>query len=289
MKTILVLTDYSANAAHAAAQAVKLAAKLGANLLIAHSYVLVPVSDYATVVPVMSNENLLLEEDNLDRLKALTQVLRSQADRLPESAHKPQIKYVQLPVEPGSMVKALCSEHNIELIVAGESKSSGSEHFFFGSNIRKILDHAGSPVLLIPEKTDLNKLGKVVFASDFGKDDFDSLNMLNRLAKAFRAEVVIGHVLTADADEKADRLTEEAFKKKLASRHDLSVTYHHLGGTEVAARLQSFCKTTHAGMLAIGHRQYHFLGRLVHKSTAKAVIGKQHLPLLIFPSTAKTS
>jgi nucleotide-binding universal stress UspA family protein len=44
MKTILILTDFSENSAHAAKAAVNLAEKMHANMLLFHNYQVLPVT-----------------------------------------------------------------------------------------------------------------------------------------------------------------------------------------------------------------------------------------------------
>lgn len=284
MKKILILTDHSDNAGHAGAQAARLAAKTHANLLLAHSYALIPVSPYAAVIAV-PYDNFALEEQNKWELKRQAEALEKLTSSLSSEERRPSVHYTQQLSTPAELLKDLSREHDIDCVVLGESNDNAADHFLFGSDTRKILDSADQPVLIIPKEAELLDIRKVIFATDFDEHDLVALKYLINLGKFYHFELVVTNVGTPD--HPTSRNKAEFFKERLEKFGYDKLCYHEIGGMDVAARLDSFCRAQHASLLGIGHRQRLFLGRIGHKSIARSVLHHKRLPVMVFPSSMK--
>jgi len=284
MKKILILTDHSDNAEHAAAQAVRLAAKTHANLLLAHSYPLVPVSPYAPVI-AMPYDNLAMEEQNKWELKRQAEALEELTSSLSSEVRRPSVHFTQQLGAPGELIKDLSRENDIDCIVLGESSNNAADHFLFGSDTRKILDSADQPVLIIPKGVDLVDISKVIFATDFDEHDLIALKYLTNLGKTYHFELIVTNVGTPDHPTSHDKA--EFFKKRIEKFGYDKLSYYEIGGADIAARLDSFCRAQHASLLGIGHRQRLFLGRIGHKSIARSVLHHKRLAVMVFPSSMK--
>jgi nucleotide-binding universal stress UspA family protein len=280
MKTILVLTDLSKNAGHAAESAAWLAEQLHAGLVLWHCYPKIPVMPgyaggamiaRAMVGPVEGEE-------------ALHHALVELEDYITgtDGKYKPQLRahYCE-----GSLKDELRSEiakNAFELIVIGASTDCVADHVFFGSDTWKIIETANCPILIVPPKAGLDQLNKVVFATDFETGDLEAILYLEALRNTldFRTEIV--HVTVNGNMDKAMMEKAAAFNEKLA---DLKrpVTYKEIRGKEVVSRLNRISKQTGADMLAMTHHQYSFFKKLFSDSIAKQELAHQRIPLLIFP------
>ena len=91
----------------------------------------------------------------------------------------------------GSVFKGISesiSEQNPDLIVMGSKGASGLEEVIIGSNTEKVVRTASCPVITIKEETDVSKMKKIVFASDFRQSDENVANRFKRIQSVFNAQ-----------------------------------------------------------------------------------------------------
>jgi nucleotide-binding universal stress UspA family protein len=91
----------------------------------------------------------------------------------------------------GSVFKSISesvTEHDPDLIVMGSKGASGLDEVMIGSNTEKVVRTATCPVITIKAETDVAKMKKVVFASDFRYSDEKVVNRIKRMQSVFDAE-----------------------------------------------------------------------------------------------------
>lgn len=75
-----------------------------------------------------------------------------------------------------------------DLVIMGSRGSSGLEEVIIGSNTEKVVRNASCPVVTIKADTPIDKLKKVVFASDFRESDDLVAARIKRIQTIFDAE-----------------------------------------------------------------------------------------------------
>lgn len=91
----------------------------------------------------------------------------------------------------GSVFKGITesiAEQSPDLIVMGSKGASGLEEVIVGSNTEKVVRTATCPVVTIKAETDVKKMKKVVFASDFRESDEKVANRIKRIQTVFDAQ-----------------------------------------------------------------------------------------------------
>lgn len=286
MKTILVLTDFSRNAAHASHSAAWLAEKLHTTLVLWNCSPKVPVMPgylggvlLADVVAGTDESQELLNEamQELDDFIGTT-----------NGQYKPRLSTCY---REGNLQQALSQQlknEAVEMIVIGSAAAECSlDHVFVGSDTYKIIETATCPVLIVPPRAGLDQLDKVVFATDFEPEDLKALIYLNHLSSILGFDIEVVHVtLNGDKDE-ATINRENDFQLQLGKVGKL-ISYKEIRGKEVTGRLNRISKQTDADLLAMTHHQYSFFKRLLTDSEAKKELAHQKIPLLVFPVNAKT-
>jgi nucleotide-binding universal stress UspA family protein len=262
MKKILVLTDFSANATSAAEAALILSGKLHTDLLLFNSYI-----DYATKSSYggagwIVDEFTERKKKSKQSLELLMDGLESLSNELEPENRKPAIDYD-------------FNDCNLEMDVADA---------LYGDDTNSIVDHATRPVLIVPAKTDLKQIRKVLFATDFDEGDFKAIHYLMKLGKLFHYLLEIIHVIKPDEEEAGQSSRALAFKEQLAQLKYQGLSYHEVNGKDVVSRLNYLSTETGAGMLALVHHQRSFFARVFAHSETKKALAKQKLPLLVFPS-----
>ncbi|QTE34887.1 universal stress protein [Mucilaginibacter gossypii] len=286
MKSILVLTDLSKNAAYAAESATWLADQLHAGLVLWHCEPKIPVMPGYAGGAMIARAILGPDEGK----EAVHDALSKLEDHISGTGgkYKPQLsaRYCE-----GSLQEELRKEiagQAFEMIVIGASTDCAADHVFFGSDTWKVIETANCPVLVVPPKAGLDQLSKIVFATDFEPEDLKAILYLEELSKTLDFQSEIVHVTLNGENDEGKIEKENAFSRQLVELKR-PVSIKGIRGKEVVGRLNRLCVQTRADLLAMTHHQYTFFKRLFSDSVAKKELAHQKIPLLVFPVYQKKS
>jgi len=283
VKKILVLTDFSANATFAAEAGLILGGKLHADLLLFNTYI-----DYATMASYggagwIVDEFTDRKKKSLHGLELLAEGLESKSNELDPGDRKPAIYFEFNDCALEMDVTDLLTQNKIEMIVMG-ARSHDRDEVLYGDDTNSVINHATRPVLIVPAKTDLKKIRKLVFATDFDEADFNVIDYLVKLGKHFHYQLEIIHVIKPGQKAAWQSPRALAFKEQVAQLNYKGLTYHEIVGKDIINRLNHLCTETGPALLALLHHQHSFFARLfMHSETKKALV-EQKVPLLVFPS-----
>lgn len=160
------------------------------------------------------------------------------------------------------------------LLVMGNRGKGGIA--LFGSNTLRAIRHSVLPVLAVPRTAQLRVPKSILFADDRGRMASKDLEPLLQLARKVNAEVIIGHVdpsSSASNEHKADRSPSEAFA---GVPHRM-----HIVSGEIVPGLRALAEEDKADMLCLLHRHRSLVDQLFHHSISKDVARSVHLPLLV--------
>src|SRR4051794_32449832 len=116
MKTILILTDFSKNATHAALAGIRLAKNLHANIFLFHSNTTQALTPIYAGGPTVVDEVNLMEDENMEKLKVLADLLQPFIEE-GESNWKPSIHYNEGLGALSYQVRNILATKDVELIV----------------------------------------------------------------------------------------------------------------------------------------------------------------------------
>ena len=168
----------------------------------------------------------------------------------------------------------------------GSGSGNTIEYILKGNATDAVIHRANCPVLIVPPKVHLDQLDRIVFATNFEKEDIKAIRYLANLAKSFNFRLEVVHVTLGTERGQAVTDKETGFRK-LLSELNANIAFLEIDGKEVVNGLTHFCKQTGADLLAITHHHYSFLERIFHDSTAKKILDRQKVPLMIFPLKKK--
>lgn len=192
MKKILVPTDFSEYAMHAAKLAADIARKFEARIYFLH---VVDMPTYESgIIPGQS------QQDVAEGLFILKKVKKDFKELMDQDFLK-DINVAEAIQFDGvyESVVAQAEKHDIDLIVMGTHGSSGYVNdFFMGSNTDKIVRLSKTPVLTTREEIKDPSFKKIVFASDFDEGVDTSFNRIAEIVKFFDAKVDLVRVITRD-------------------------------------------------------------------------------------------
>jgi nucleotide-binding universal stress UspA family protein len=286
MKTILVLTDFSDNAANAAKTAIMLGGRIHANILLYHNYQTITVSSYYGGGIAVAEDVSWAMTESKKRLNKLINDLQYLVNDLDQTARKPTLHSISDEGDIGENIKNIIKKNEIEFIVMGAGSNSTVDHLFFGSETNAVIRYATCPVLVVPQQITLKELRKVAFATEFEETDLKAIHYLIRLGKIFHFELNIIHVNQPEVNKSLQEEKETNFKKSIAKFKYLKTTFNDIRGQEVVTRLYHHCEETEQDCLALVHHHESFFTRMLQHSTTREALANQKTPLFIFPSEA---
>lgn len=287
MKTILALTNFSANANHAAEFSLMPAGLLHTNVLLFNCYY-----NHATM-PAYTTGLLAFEEFGV--LKHETEnKLENQVWSLKQklNGHDVGITHQCNEGQISSNVSLLLEQNEVEFIVIGSSTGGTVNHLFFGCDSMSIIDSANRPVLIVPQATKIGKpIEKVTLATAFGLRDIYAIEYLLQLSKVLGFKLEVVHVsLLGDGDELPE---EEAELKEKVTRSYINkiatprITYKAIKGGNVIKRLNRLCEENGSDMLALVHHEHDFFTKIFKNCTTEEALANQPIPLMVFPANMK--
>jgi len=283
MKNILVLTDFSANAAHAAHTGTMLARHLDANVLLFNANVTQPVVPVYAGGPTVFDEVNFMEKENTSLLQNLAESLKPFLKEN-NNEKKNDVYYEEGLGDLAYQVKNIIDSRNIEMVVMGSREGSRVDHFLTGSDTFSVIDHSAKPVLIVPHGADLKSIKKVIFATNFADTDAKAIRYLIKLAEIFEFHLEVVHINILGDDDITRDLKKKEFLKHIAHLPHHNLTISEIYGKDIVDRLNNLCNDPGSEILAFSHYKDSFFSRLLSPSTTRKALEKQKAPLLIFPA-----
>ncbi|MFD1770352.1 universal stress protein [Sphingobacterium suaedae] len=272
MKTILILTDFSETALHAATYAADLGKQIGAErLIIYHSYGQVPV---ATDIPVPETDSSYLLEFSLRGLEEVERALRKRLD--------PSVEVItladELPVDVG--MKQLIEQWAVGLVVVGQTGKTGWEKFWIGSHTARLIATCPVNLLIIPKGSVFLSIDNVLFACELNSIDRTvPTGEVDWWLRSLGARLLVLNVATGGSALDPDTIPEQY---KLHELLDVfSPQYHYIQEEDVVDGISKFAVDHHVGLVMAVPKNHNWLERVFRRSVSKNLSERTWVPLLL--------
>ena len=273
MKTVLVLTDFSKKAEHAAEMAIKIAVTANAKVQL-HSTFHAP-----QVFPSDAGATPFFEDYTAEE-EAANDKLKEFEERLKKKLGNETLPRITCTSTPGNLVDTIENLDPWLMVMGGKSRASALSEFVFGSNTSAIMDKASCPVLIVPEKAELNPFKKIVFASALGPAEKDAMSFVEEFGSILNAQITVLHVTDKQVGE--ENHDEQSINyTSVVSGNQPAVRYTDVRGTDIAEAINDYARHEALDVIAIAHTRRSFFGQLFHKSIGKSIVNYQDLPVLI--------
>jgi nucleotide-binding universal stress UspA family protein len=286
MKNILVLTDFSKNADNAAEFGLELGSKLQANLMLFNTYVTNSAVPFVGE-PWEAEDLIWGEDDSKDNLNKTASRLKNLGAEWDSNAYKPVIFCDNGEGKLGTIIPHIIHKHQIELVVMGARSSNPDDDNLFGSDLSSVIQKSTRPVFVLSSGIQPGQIRKVVFATAFDKADMKAIHYLVKLGEVLNFELQIIHIVHPNAAGAAKSKKEIALEEQVARLQYPQIIYYEVKGDDIVENILRIYSESNAGILALVHHQHSFIARLFHQSVTQKMLGKQNVPLLIFPSGMK--
>jgi nucleotide-binding universal stress UspA family protein len=283
MKRILLLTDFSENAAHAARSAVMLGEKLHADLQLLHNIAGIPVTPYHIGGGFVAEETSWQMDESRGHLLKLTEQLEVMIGKLGSMSYNPVVHHQIAEGSLGENILTVVKQQKIEMIVMGGRSGSAFDHLWFGNDTRSVIEQADCPIMVIPQEYDLGTIKKVVFATDFNAGDMNAVKYLVKLGELFDFQLEIVHVNQFGKQGGADDQKKLSFVSQVYKLNYPKIIYKDIRGKDFLARVDRLCGETGADLLALVHYPHSFFSSLLQGSHTMKALSRPHIPVLVFP------
>lgn len=275
MKTILVPTDFSTNAMHAAIYAATLARVFDAKIIFYHIYTFPVVLEYE----VVSNLNTDLAQ--MQRIAELN--LTDFTNDFIKKSNFNKERVSQL-AEYGSITDSIIekSEGNIiNMVVMGTKGADNWLDRWLGTNTEKVSKLAGCPVWIIPENTKLEYPQNFLYAADFQENEGKASAKLLEIAKPLGATCKVVHVHEYFEPQIGETI-EETMETLGKYFENENITFKEINRPDIIDGLEKYIEGFNPDVIAFAIHEKSFLSKIFNKSITSHFLLKAEVPILTF-------
>lgn len=272
MKLILIPTDFSEASENAMQYAMEINKIINAGIILLHSY----------YVPVPTSEAIVIVPDKTIKLSAIK--------TLEEQKSKYEQKF------PGNVItthvtegfpdiEILKAERQLkaDLLVMGTRGMNTLKRLLIGSNTSAVIEKSTCPVITIPEGAKYKHFKKIVFAANYGVDDFSNIYDLITFASPFNSEIILLHVSSGKTDKAFDYNQLDSFKNQISTESGYeNISFKLLEEKDVYEGINMYLDEINADMFAISMRNRSFLKNVFQPGLTKKMVYHSHIPAMIF-------
>lgn len=216
MKTIAVLTDFSASAEHATQFALHMAKKMKARVVL-FSVCAVP----STKQPVLAGGQEPDEHPLIDFGHRMTRNLMA---RTFSGSYLPEVKVDCDSSDIVDIMTAIMQNEEVCLLVTAPPAEQDLAAYMLSDACSLIIDWATVPVLVVPKIAPLRNFEKIAFASQLHEEDINSIAEFGSLLEDFAAELMVAH-LNSNPSDSTIREAEEKLHRDLYKKLDCGGVY----------------------------------------------------------------
>ncbi|MCS7035560.1 MAG: universal stress protein [Saprospiraceae bacterium] len=279
MKKILVPTDFSANARHAARVAAIIARETKARVTLLH------VNTAIAYTPPLPDYSVPQAFDLEGYRENAAEALHALKKELSETEGFAEVPF-ESAVEEGFLhqaIRRIAEEDAVDLVVMGTKGATGAVEFFLGSNTEKVIRTAPCAVLAVPESTRAFHWKTVVVPSTLRPDQARVFEWLAEWQAYFLFDVWVlylndplGLVNNHAIEKKAHEMTREAGLQRCSVLIGGNTFNEELAILEVAHERQ-------ADIIAMGTHQRQGLSHLLFGSLTEDMANHSDIPVLSIP------
>ena len=275
-KTILLATDFSAEARKALRCAISLAKRFKSRLVLTH---VLPAEG------VMMAESGPLMRDALrhDAEKSMAKLERAAELRL--LPHEAVIR----PGDSWDVISQVIQDKHADLVVMGTHGRGGIKKLILGSTAEKVIRHAACPVLTVGPHVpsgSCEQFGHIFYASDFSSGSHKALPYAISLAEKDRSHLTLLHVIESDPSSQSEVLERrKESREKLSQMVSCELDLPHQPELEVELGIpqEEIVRQAHArkaNLIIMGAHAGGIMSRHLPWTTLYYVLQHAHCPVL---------
>ena len=277
MKRIACPIDFSEAANNAVDYAANLTKYFGAELVLLHIVQEPLLKSTASVTNVLPLEARVKTAE--ERLQEYKEMVQADYSILCSISVKSDISNVT------NALKKEIENEDYDLIIMGTNGAEDLNQFYFGSHTYKVIKKISKPLILVPEGHVFTPLEKIIYASDYNREDVAVLNSLVDLTKTFDAQITVLHFIEHATQNGKDifLIFQELYKDHVK---DDQMEFEHIVSKEPAESLDDYMHKNNADLLVLTTHQYSFLERIFHDSVTRRLALIANYPILVYHTSS---
>lgn len=275
MKTIVVISDHTPEAEHAAAFALKLAQSIQANILLADP---INIAQLSKEEPVMAMAG---ETQTEDQPKSIKDKLESQINHNP--GYVPAIEEIDISEFDATRFAETINKNQIFLLVKGMPDTLQQTTGNLKLNIQAVLNKVLCPLLLIPKGWALKNFERIVYIADLRYCRLHVLKYLTKLAWPNDADISIAHLSAKGLTNIIDTYADSIFNDEIVPlvRYD-NLSLNNIKEKDLGKAVDVIINVMHTDLLAMVNRRFHF-EKILGERIGQVLPPEITIPVLIFP------
>ncbi len=275
MKTILFPTDFSENAHHASEYAGMLAKRLGANIVLLHTY-MIPMATEFQVPYDINGFDEICRKSAEERLREFTTSLIESTGLAPERISR-MIEFGTI----SSKIVEVSKTINADMIVMGTQGANTVLDRWVGTNAQEVMKTAECPVWIIPTKSPIEYPQKVMYAADFEEDEVAATQKVLDIIEPLEVFCKVIHVNEYIDLNSHQKVKETVSNLKEEFEYD-DVFIRNIDRSDVIEGLESYIETFRPDVLAMAIHEKSVLNKIFEPSITKHFVQAAMLPMLTF-------
>lgn len=269
MKTILVINDFSTEAANAIDFAFEIAKKVHANILVAD-----------TIFRLRSRavKRLQIAGDNAIRENMAT----GATIPVPESYH-PAVSDVDVSGFNEEKMAGLIIKNEIWLMIKGIPENVHDTELDSHLNTQGVLNRVRCPLLLIPESFKPREFERITYVADIRYCRLQVVKYLAELATPYNALLQIANIAAKGMPEMEPKYAMNLFNETIGVNiHYDNIFLNNISERDIKKAIDVMINALHTDLLVLVNHRFHFeeiFGRYLPETLPRNIT----VPLLVFP------
>ncbi|MEP7321126.1 MAG: universal stress protein [Saprospiraceae bacterium] len=267
MKTILVATDFSAAASHAAEYAADMAMAIQANLFILHVFQ-IPIN-YSEMPLAVSMEELMLGPKE--------EIIKLQNELIQRTKNNIKIDSEVIEGLFFGELNTFCERLNPFSVIIGTQGKTRGERLFFGSEAIYTMKHLEWPIIAVPINSDYRNIQKIGLACDLNELGEIPVDDIQILAKDFNAELIVINTSKKETHSMHRDASSSALFERFA---ESKPQYHFIYDKNVDEATLDFAEKSKLDLLIVLPKRHSLISQLLFKSHTREFVMHSHVPVM---------
>jgi nucleotide-binding universal stress UspA family protein len=183
-------------------------------------------------------------------------------------------------------IDSVAQEFNADLIVMGSHGSSGLREVFVGSNTEKVVRNSEIPVLVVKNRMGDEAMNKVVFASDFDKENVKSFQKAKKMFDILDVNMHLVYINTPgdgfrSTQEMEEKVSDFFVEAGVTGEYSVSdVKYYSAYSIEEG--IFTYSNKVNADLIAIPTHGRKGLAHFFSGSISEDLVNHSDLPVITF-------
>jgi len=285
MKRILIPTDFSKQSGYAMDLACQIALKTNSELIVIHVLDHTGLFDFAmgdSAFPILGSPTGLDLDLDKKFLDSLYRIAEEKCNNFLKPFKKNDVK-ISNKIKIGSAFYYITEEINdgdSDLVLIGSKGVGGVEEALIGSITEKVVRHSKCPVLTVKQKTNIEDIKNIVFATNFKSEDSYVAEEIMKLQHVFEAKLHLVSVNTPTNFETNRKIMGKA--EEFVKENNITYTLNIYSDKVEEDGIVFFAQDINSDMIAMATHGRSGLLHLLSGSIAEDVVNHSKRPVWTF-------